>query len=137
MPLINRRTIKNVDVGYIPVFAKKLRFGDIKDGMIVNIEEDHKTNEAFLVVDTKNATGKIKFDIDDYTGDLVLVKPDDNPSGFSFWKFDQFRKDWPRHIDWKDDVMITKVWRTHIDTSEMDSKKLERTMNDILSRLQD
>lgn len=137
MPLINSRTIKNVNVGYIPIDGKKFRFKDIKDGMVVNIKEDQKTNEIFLVVATKNAMGKIQIDIDDYDGDLILVRPEDNPSGFSFWKFDQFRKDWPRHIDWGDDVVISKVWRTSVDTSKMDPSKLERTMNDVLGRLQD
>lgn len=137
MPLINSRTIKNAGMGYIPVDGKKLRFRDIKDGMVVNIEEDSKVNEVFLVVATKNAIGKIQFDIDNYDGDLILVRPEDNVSGFSFWKFEQFESDWPRHIDWGDDIVISKVWRTHVDTSQMDPSKLERTMNDILGKLQD
>lgn len=137
MPLINSRTIKNASEGYIPVDGKKIRFYDIKDGMVVNIKEDNKTNEMFLVAATKNTIGKISIDVDDYDGDLILVKPDDIPQGFTFWRFDQFRRNWPRHIDWGDDVVITKVWRTHIDTSEMDPSKLKRIMNDILDKLQD
>lgn len=137
MPLIDSRTIKNANVGYTPIDGKKFRFRDIKDGMVVNIKVDSKNNEVFLVVATKNAIGKIQIDVDDYDGDLILIRPDDIPSGFMFWRFDQFRKDWPRHIDWGDDIVITKVWKTHVDTSQMDPSKLERTMNDILGKLQD
>lgn len=136
MPLINRRTIKNVDTGCTPIDAKILRFSDIKDGMVVNLKEDNKTNEVFLVLDTKNAIGTIHIDTHVY-GDIILVKPEDNLSGFSFWGLEQFKKRWPRHVEWGDDVVITKVYRTHIDTSEMNPSKLERTMNDILDKLQD
>lgn len=131
MALIGKHNINNASKISCGLDVSKLKFHDIKDGMIVNVCEDNKDNDLYLVVCRENLKNDLIFNMEDVYKMYLITKDDENQYGFNYWVLDLFDRRFPNHNEWGNDVKITQVWDTKIDTSKMSISKLRKVFANI------
>lgn len=131
--LIGSHNIKNVGLSPLKKDSSQISYNDIKPGMVVEVtDKKRETTTRYIGVRYKDCVLDV-IDDDSDRIDIVLLTPRDTDVGFSFWSLKDFKRMFPYHYMWPNDVYISNVWMTNIDTKKLDvdalRKVFKRTVN--------
>lgn len=134
--LIGSHNIKNVVFRPLKKEGSQISYNDIKSGMVVEvIDKKREITTSYISASYKDCDlDFINFESADKDG-LVLLTPRDNYSGFSYWSLKDFKRKFPYHYVWPNDVYISNVWMTDIDTKRLDADALKDIFKRIVNQL--
>lgn len=133
--LIGSHNIKNVGLSPLKKNSSQISYDDIKPGMVIEVtDKKRKTTTKYVSAQYKDCILDITDDATNRT-DLVLLTPRDTDVGFSFWSLKDFKRMFPYHYIWPNDVYISNVWMTDIDTKKLDINELRNAFKRIVNQL--
>ena len=114
MAFINKSNLHKIHPGKKIKKLSCFNYNDIKDGMVVRIDDDER-HEIFIAIDYKNLAPLFSQQLGRDPDNVFVTYSINTRLNFSFWRKSQFFKLFLVHQNWTG-VRITEVWETDINT---------------------